>query len=224
MRLYRRLPGRARCARAGSRSPSRSRSSPRRSAALRFVPQQFFPPSDRVELLVDLEPAAERLDLRDRERRRAARRDPRRGPGRRALEQLRRARRDPLLPAARRPARESVLRPGRSCSRRTSRRASGCRTRLEQVLAEQFPNVVARVSPLELGPPVGWPVQYRVSGPDPTELRAIALRLADAVASDAATRRINFDWMEPAREVRIAGRPGRGAPARARLGGGGRRC
>ena len=43
--------------------------------------------------------------------------------------------------------------------------------KLEQVLAEEFPNVVARVSPLELGPPVGWPVQYRVSGPDPSVVR-----------------------------------------------------
>ena len=39
--------------------------------------------------------------------------------------------------------------------------------KLEQTLAEEFPNVIGRVSPLELGPPVGWPVQYRVSGPDP---------------------------------------------------------
>jgi multidrug efflux pump subunit AcrB len=76
-------------------------------------------------------------------------------------------------------------------------------TRLEGVLAEQFPSVVGRVSPLELGPPVGWPVQFRVSGPDPTEVRAIALRVAQAMATDPATRRINFDWMEPARELRI---------------------
>ena len=37
---------------------------------------------------------------------------------------------------------------------------------LEKKLAEDLPSVVSRVSPLELGPPVGWPVQYRVSGPD----------------------------------------------------------
>ena len=47
--------------------------------------------------------------------------------------------------------------------------------KLEQVLAEQFPNVIGRVAPLELGPPVGWPVQYRVSGPDPSVVRSIAL-------------------------------------------------
>jgi multidrug efflux pump subunit AcrB len=37
--------------------------------------------------------------------------------------------------------------------------------RLEKKLAEDFPSTVSRISPLELGPPVGWPVQYRVSAP-----------------------------------------------------------
>ena len=41
-----------------------------------------------------------------------------------------------------------------------------------------FPNVVGRVYPLELGPPVGWPLQYRVSGPDPDQVRAIAFKVA----------------------------------------------
>ncbi len=75
--------------------------------------------------------------------------------------------------------------------------------RLEQLLAERFPEVVGRVSPLELGPPVGWPVQYRVMGPDPAKLRDIAQQLADLVAGHSGTRRVNFDWMEPERELRI---------------------
>jgi hypothetical protein len=33
---------------------------------------------------------------------------------------------------------------------------------LQERLAKAFPDVTARVSRLELGPPVGWPVQYRV--------------------------------------------------------------
>ena len=37
-----------------------------------------------------------------------------------------------------------------------------------------FADVRMRVSRLELGPPVGYPVQFRVTGPDPTELRRIA--------------------------------------------------
>jgi multidrug efflux pump subunit AcrB len=77
------------------------------------------------------------------------------------------------------------------------------RAKLERVLENDFPGAVTRIVPLELGPPVGWPVQYRVSGPDVNEVRDIALRLAQVVASDARTRRINFDWIEPARQVRI---------------------
>ena len=59
------------------------------------------------------------------------------------------------------------------------------------------------MTPLELGPPVGWPVQYRVSGPDVNEVRNIALRLAPLVAANPAVKDVNFDWIEPARKVRI---------------------
>lgn len=75
--------------------------------------------------------------------------------------------------------------------------------RLERLLAEEFPQVVGRVSPLELGPPVGWPVQYRVLGPEPDRLRDYALQLADLIAAHPGARRVNFEWMEPARELRI---------------------
>jgi multidrug efflux pump subunit AcrB len=75
--------------------------------------------------------------------------------------------------------------------------------KLEKELAEQLPSVVARVSPLELGPPVGWPVQYRVSGPDIAQVRAIALQLGQIMGADANVRLVNFDWMEPSRKVRI---------------------
>ncbi len=76
--------------------------------------------------------------------------------------------------------------------------------KLEKVLAEEFPEVVARVSPLELGPPVGWPLQYRVTGPDKDEVRKIALELAQVMGSDTRTRYINYDWMEPARQLRVS--------------------
>ena len=72
-------------------------------------------------------------------------------------------------------------------------------TRLEGVLADQFPSAVTRVSPLGLGPPVGWPIQYRVSGPDARQTRDIALQLAGIVSSQFNARHVNFDWMEPAR-------------------------
>ena len=75
--------------------------------------------------------------------------------------------------------------------------------KLEAALAEQFPSAVSRVSTLGLGPPVGWPVQYRVSGPEPNEVRDIAMQLAGVMAKNSAIRKVNFDWIEPARMVRI---------------------
>ena len=75
--------------------------------------------------------------------------------------------------------------------------------RLESALAEKFPSAVSRVSPLGLGPPIGWPVQYRVSGPNLNEARDLAMRLAGIMSDNSVVRKINFDWIEPARMVRI---------------------
>ncbi len=75
--------------------------------------------------------------------------------------------------------------------------------KLEAALADDFPGVVSRVAPLGLGPPVGWPVQYRVSGPDISEVRDAAMQLAGLLSTNAGASRVNFDWMEPARMVRI---------------------
>jgi multidrug efflux pump subunit AcrB len=77
------------------------------------------------------------------------------------------------------------------------------RKKLEKRLADEFPSVVERIYPLELGPPVGWPVQYRVSGPDLSKVREIAMGLARVVANDPQAVNTNFDWIEPARQVRI---------------------
>jgi len=75
--------------------------------------------------------------------------------------------------------------------------------KLEQYLAEEFPAAVSNVAPLELGPPVGWPVQYRVSGPDVGQVQDIALQLAQTIAGGGAVTHVNFDWMEPGRLLRI---------------------
>jgi multidrug efflux pump subunit AcrB len=77
------------------------------------------------------------------------------------------------------------------------------RAKLETLLANDFPSAITRVSPLELGPPVGWPVQYRVSGPDIGMVREIAFKLAQVIAANPKTNGVNFDWIEPARQVRI---------------------
>ncbi len=75
--------------------------------------------------------------------------------------------------------------------------------KLETFLANEFPGAVTRISPLELGPPVGWPLQYRVSGPDASVVRDIAFKLARIIATNPKAEKVNFDWIEPSRQVRI---------------------
>src|SRR5215472_4140911 len=167
-----------------------------------FVPRQFFPPSDRPDLLVDLtlpqnasiyasEDAAERLDG-------LLKGDP--DVDRWSTYVGRGAIRFYLPLDVQLPNdffTQAVIIAKDVASRERLQK------KLETALAEQFPSAVGRVSPLGLGPPVGWPVQYRVSGPDISEVRDIALQLAQIVATDPGARRVNFDWMEPARMVRI---------------------
>ena len=74
---------------------------------------------------------------------------------------------------------------------------------LEKKLAEQLPSAWLACRRWNLGPPVGWPVQYRVSGPDIAKVRSIALQLGQIMGADANVEHVNFDWMEPSRKVRI---------------------
>lgn len=75
--------------------------------------------------------------------------------------------------------------------------------KLDRIFATGFDNVVARVSYLELGPPVGWPVQYRVSATTIDEARQIADRVAAILRASPDTRTVNLDWSEKAKTVRL---------------------
>lgn len=169
---------------------------------MRFVSQQFFPPSDRYELMVDLtlpqnasihatDATAARLEAilaKDADVERWST-----NVGRGAIRFY--------LPLDVQPpnnffAQLVVITKGLQSRDRLE-------TRLEQLLPEQFPDVVGRVYPLELGPPVGWPIQYRVSGDDPDKVRDLAMNLAKVVAAHPSTRGTSFDWMEPARQLRV---------------------
>jgi len=75
--------------------------------------------------------------------------------------------------------------------------------KLANALAKEFDDLTGRVTPLEMGPPVGWPIKYRVSGDDPLKLRAIAFEVANAVGNDPAARDVNLDWNEPVKVIRI---------------------
>ncbi len=74
---------------------------------------------------------------------------------------------------------------------------------LEAFLIETFPQAITRVSPLEMGPPIGWPLQWRLSGPDLDVLRDEAMKLAGVIAANPGAKRVHFDWIEPARQLRI---------------------
>jgi multidrug efflux pump len=77
------------------------------------------------------------------------------------------------------------------------------KARIEQALQDRFPELIGRVYPLEMGQPVGWPVQYRVSGPDPDQVRQIAYGLAAVMAESPQLRNLNFDWIETAKTLQI---------------------
>ena len=75
--------------------------------------------------------------------------------------------------------------------------------RLETLFADSFPDVTARISRLELGPPVGWPVQYRVSAPTTEDARRYAEQVAQILRASGLVRNVNYDWAEKNKELRI---------------------
>ncbi|MDN2484993.1 efflux RND transporter permease subunit [Kosakonia sacchari] len=77
------------------------------------------------------------------------------------------------------------------------------RQQLNSVLESQFAGFTTRVSPLELGPPVGWPVKYRVSGPDYAQVQKFARQLAAAIGTSSLAREVNLTAGEPERTITL---------------------
>jgi multidrug efflux pump subunit AcrB len=75
--------------------------------------------------------------------------------------------------------------------------------RLEKAFDKDFHGLMARVTPLEMGPPVGWPLKFRVSGPDPVKTRELARAFAQVLGENPDTRNINYDWNEPAKVIKV---------------------
>ncbi|MFD0740036.1 efflux RND transporter permease subunit [Lysobacter koreensis] len=168
----------------------------------RFVPQQFFPDSVRPELMVDME-LAEGSSLRAT------------AAQARKLEAVLKQRQDldnyvayvgtgsprfylPLdqqLPAAN--FAQFVLMPESVEAREAIR---------EWMIAEvipQFPELQLRVTRLENGPPVGYPVQFRVSGEHIDQVRAIAYQVREKIGANPHVANVNLDWDEPNKVVRL---------------------
>ncbi|MEG3792331.1 efflux RND transporter permease subunit [Lysobacter sp. CCNWLW3] len=168
----------------------------------RFVPQQFFPDSVRPELMVDME-LAEGSSLRQT------------AEQAQRLEALLKQRKDlvnyvsyvgtgsprfylPLdqqLPAAN--FAQFVLMPEDVKAREAIR---------EWVIKDvvpRFPDLQLRVTRLENGPPVGYPVQFRVSGEHIDRVRAIAYQVREKIRANPHVINVNLDWDEPNKVVRL---------------------
>ncbi|RQZ18186.1 AcrB/AcrD/AcrF family protein [Burkholderia sp. Bp9031] len=168
-----------------------------------LVPQQFFPSSDRPELLVDLrlpEGASFAATLRETER----------------LEKVidKRPEIDHSVnfvgsgaPRFYLPLDQQLQLPNFAqfvITAKSVKDREKLATWLETTLREQFPAVRWRLSRLENGPPVGYPVQFRVSGDSIATVRSIAEKVAATMRGDARTVNVQFDWDEPAeRSVRF---------------------
>ncbi len=77
------------------------------------------------------------------------------------------------------------------------------RARLLERFDRDFTEVRGRVTRLENGPPVGFPVQFRVIGEDKATIRALAGEVAGVMRANEWTRDVNFDWEEPSRVIRL---------------------
>jgi multidrug efflux pump len=166
----------------------------------RFVPQQFFPASNRLELMVDLKLAegaslanttaeVKRLEAMLKDHAGIDNYVAYVGTGSpRFYLPL-----DQQLPAASF-AQFVVL--AKNIEERET-----LRTWLIDTLNEQFPALRSRVTRLENGPPVGYPVQFRVTGEHIEEVRALARKVAAKVRENPHVVNVHLDWEEPSKVV-----------------------
>jgi multidrug efflux pump subunit AcrB len=77
------------------------------------------------------------------------------------------------------------------------------RVQFPALLATEFPEVRGRVKLLPNGPPVPYPVQFRVVGPDPAELRARADEVKGVMRASPNTRGVNDNWNESVKVLRL---------------------
>jgi multidrug efflux pump len=74
---------------------------------------------------------------------------------------------------------------------------------LEEVIERDFSLLRGRVSPLQNGPPVPYPVAFRVRGPDYEEIRRIALQVAEVLRASPDMRLVHLDWNEKSKVVKL---------------------
>lgn len=75
--------------------------------------------------------------------------------------------------------------------------------KFNEVLRKDYVGTDVYVKYLELGPPVGRPVQYRISGPDIQKLRGVAQDFAGILSADKRLGVVSYNWNEPGRVIRV---------------------
>jgi len=171
-------------------------------AAFRVVPQQFFPASARLELMVDFKLAeGSSLSATDVEAKR--------------FEALLAEREDVLnhvayigtgSPRFYLPLDQQLPHTGFAqfvLLTADIKSREQVRAWLLETLPQQFPQVRTRVTRLENGPPVGFPVQFRVSGEHIERLRAIAHQVEAKLRTHESLSNVHLDWEEPSKIVRL---------------------
>jgi multidrug efflux pump len=166
-------------------------------AAFRLVPQQFFPTSDRPELMVDFrlpESASFAGTLREAQRFEAV------------LGQRHEI--DHFIdfvgagaPRFYLPLDQQLAAPNFAqfvVTAKSVKDREKLAVILDEVLRTQFASVRTRLSRLENGPPIGFPVQFRVSGPEIGTVRRWSEEVARVMRANPDTTNVQFDWDEPA--------------------------
>lgn len=74
---------------------------------------------------------------------------------------------------------------------------------LQHILATQYPDIRGRVKRLELGPPVGYPIQFRVSGPDEKELIKISNNVESTLRAYKGVVDVNNNWGDDLKSMRL---------------------
>ena len=77
------------------------------------------------------------------------------------------------------------------------------RKNLSQEISKLLPEVRTRVSLLENGPPVGYPIQFRVSGEDLNTVRQRAQLVSQAVSENSNVANVHLDWGEPSKVISL---------------------
>ena len=169
---------------------------------MRFVQNQFFPSSDRPEILVDLNlPQNASMD----ETRRAVDRLEATLKGDPDIERWSTYIGEgairfylPLDQQLQNPYYAQLVIVSKGLESRTA-----LTERLQKRLREDFVGIGSYVQALEMGPPVGRPIQYRVSGKDIDQVRKHAIELATELDKNSHIGEIIYDWNEPGKVLRI---------------------